>query len=275
MIEELVKTVKNMNQQGKETLGDLKPSMQKEIENSVDDIIEETEGEMNVKLDGVERSNAIQELHNTLQDLMSKLDKAEADIGKVNKEIETLHNTIDDKEEILDTLKKDDDVVSDEFEDDIPPEEAADKTFAKDDKPSDNSKVNIKVTNFSPTTAMEDTASEKRVIKHLERAIKDKLTKAGLDTGGRQIEVKFISTTLPTDVFGGDSSNKNDEDLSNDEAKQFQSMIYNLMFGNVEAYEDIDNQRKAERSYHFAINDFKVEDDETTTDEDMMDAKDI
>ena len=47
--------------------------------------------------------------------------------------------------------------------------------------------------------------------------------------GGRQIEVKFISTTLPTDVFGGDSSNKNDEDLSNDEAKQFQSMIYNLM----------------------------------------------
>ena len=28
---------------------------------------------------------------------MSKLDKAEAGIGKVNKEIETLHNTIDDK----------------------------------------------------------------------------------------------------------------------------------------------------------------------------------
>ena len=28
---------------------------------------------------------------------MSKLDKAEADIGKVNKEIETLHNTTDDK----------------------------------------------------------------------------------------------------------------------------------------------------------------------------------
>jgi len=244
-----------MNQQGKETLGDLKPSMQKEIENSVDDIIEETEGEMNVKLDGVERSNAIQELHNTLQDLMSKLDKAEADIGKVNKEIETLHNTIDDKEEILDTLKKDEDVVTDEFED-IPSEES-DKPIAKDDKAASDSKVNIKVTNFSPTTGLEDTASEKRVVKHLERAIKDKLTKAGLDTGGRQIEVKFISTTLPTDVFGGDSSNKNDEDLSNDEAKQFQSMIYNLMFGNVEAYEDIDNQRKTERSYHFALNDME------------------
>ena len=67
MIEELVKTVKNMNQHGKETLDELKPTLQKDIENSVDDIIEETEGEMNVKLDGVERSNAIQELHNTLQ----------------------------------------------------------------------------------------------------------------------------------------------------------------------------------------------------------------
>ena len=116
---------------------------------------------------------------------MSKLDKAEAgighSIGKVNKEIETLHNTIDDKEEILDTLKKDEDVITDEFED-IPSEES-DKPIAKDDKAASDSKVNIKVTNFSPTTGLEDTASEKRVVKHLERAIKDKLTKAGLDTG--------------------------------------------------------------------------------------------
>ena len=67
MIKELVKTVKNMDQQWKKTLGDLKRSMKKEIENSFDDIIEEAEGEMNVKLDGVERSNAIQDLHNTLQ----------------------------------------------------------------------------------------------------------------------------------------------------------------------------------------------------------------
>ena len=67
MIKELVKTVKNMDQQWKKTLGDLKRSMKKEIENSFDDIIEEAEGEMDVKLDGVERSNANQDLHNTLQ----------------------------------------------------------------------------------------------------------------------------------------------------------------------------------------------------------------
>ena len=81
--------------------------------------------------------------------------------------------------------------------------------------------------------------------------------------GGRQIEVKFISTTLPTDVFGGENSNGKDEDLSTDEAKQFQSMIYNLMFGNVEAYEDIDNQRKTERSYHFAVDSLESGDEDS------------
>ena len=30
-----------------------------------------------------------------------------------------------------------------------------------------------------------------------------------------------------------------------------------FQFGNVEAYEDIDNQRKTERSYHFALNDME------------------
>ena len=67
IIEELVKTVKNLNQNEKEALKELKSSLQKEVENSIEDIVEETEGEMNVKLDGLERSNAIQELHKTLQ----------------------------------------------------------------------------------------------------------------------------------------------------------------------------------------------------------------
>ena len=186
MIEELVKTVKKMNKNEKETLHELKSSLQKEIENSVDEIVEETEGEMNVKLDGVERSNAIQELHKTLQDLMSKLDKAEADIDKVNKEIEILHDTIDDKEEIIDTLKKDNNEEAAEinpFKDAIEDEDEDSKKIEEKEEKSSDSKVNIKVTNFSPTSATEDSASEKRVVKHLERAIKDKLTKAGLDTG--------------------------------------------------------------------------------------------
>ena len=37
-------------------------------------------------------------------------------------------------------------------------------------------------------------------------------------------------------------------------------MNFVFQFGNVEAYEDIDNQRKTERSYHFALNDMEDKD---------------
>ena len=79
---------------------------------------------------------------------------------------------------------------------------------------------------------LKDSPSEKRVIKHLERAIKDKLFKAGLDTGGRQIEVKFITTSIPSEVFGGKEDGGEgvtDESMTSEEARQFQGMIYNLM----------------------------------------------
>ena len=91
------------------------------------------------------------------------------------------------------------------------------------------------VTNFGAShgaTALKDSPSEKRVIKHLERAIKDKLFKAGLDTGGRQIEVKFITTSIPSEVFGGKEDGGEgvtDESMTSEEARQFQGMIYNLM----------------------------------------------
>ena len=78
---------------------------------------------------------------------------------------------------------------------------------------------------------MKDSPSEKRVIKHLERAIKNKLFKAGLDTGGRQIEVKFITTSIPSEVFGANENGGEgiEESMTSAEARQFQGMIYNLM----------------------------------------------
>merc|ERR1712083_1030280 len=137
-----------------------------------------------------------------------------------------------------------------------------------------DTKVNIKVTNFGASggaTALKDSPSEKRVIKHLERAIKNKLFKAGLDTGGRQIEVKFITTSIPSEVFGANENSGDgvDESMTSEEAKQFQGMIYNLMVGNQDAYEDIDNQRKTEKSYHFAASEFE----KTAVDE--TDANDV
>jgi hypothetical protein len=66
------------------------------------------------------------------------------------------------------------------------------------------------------------------------------LTKAGLDTGGRQIEVKLVTTTSlgGFDGFGGETDGKSlaaltgagaDKEISDEEQQQFQNMIYNLM----------------------------------------------
>ena len=205
MVKDILKDKTKTDIKDLKTWQELQKTLQKDLEESVDEIVKETEGEMNMKLDGLDRSKAIQELHNTLQDLMSKLDKAEAEIDKANKEIEQLHDEIDGKEELIDTLKKDTDeeaVEANPFADAIEDDEDSSKKIEEKETASSDSKVNIKVTNFSPTSATEDSASEKRVVKHLERAIKDKLTKAGLDTGkdtNKIIEFRnyFISTFIP------------------------------------------------------------------------------
>lgn len=273
MIQELVDTVKKMSKDEMDALSELKSTLQKNVQDSLEDIVDETEGEMNMKLDGIERHNAINELTSTFQELMSKLDKAEADINKVNEEIEQLHDTIDGKEEVIDTLKKgilDDD--NPENKNDHNPDKSTSQNTMKEETEEEedmDTKVNIKVTNFgaSSATALKDSPSEKRVIKHLERAIKNKLFKAGLDTGGRQIEVKFITTSIPSEVFGANEKGGDgiEESMTSEEARQFQGMIYNLMVGNQDAYEDIDNQRKTEKSYHFAASEFEKTADETDT----------
>merc|ERR1711963_627474 len=135
---------------------------------------------------------------------------------------------------------------------------------------------------------LENSDSEKRVVKHLESAIKEKLSQSGFDTGGRQIEVKVITATgLPfgkkskilgsksLNGAGGVSSllgealglaagdNANDDDEMNDleglgsqeEEKQLQNMMYNLMIGNQEGFNEIDNQRKSENNYRFSFDD--------------------
>ena len=75
IIQELVDTVKKMSKDEMDALYELKNTLKKNVQDSIEEIVEETEGEMNMKLDGMERHNAINELHSTFQELMSKLDK--------------------------------------------------------------------------------------------------------------------------------------------------------------------------------------------------------
>merc|ERR1712025_1393613 len=55
--------------------------------------------------------------------------------------------------------------------------------------------VKVSVTNMSP--GVEPDEDTEKVVRKLEDTIKDKLSKLGLDTGGRPIEVKLITTQIP------------------------------------------------------------------------------
>merc|ERR1712043_33262 len=61
--------------------------------------------------------------------------------------------------------------------------------------------------------------------------------------------------------MGGDDGDEEDEegltgagpDGSEEEEKQLQNMMFNLMMGNQDGFNDIDNQRKSENSYRFSL----------------------
>lgn len=221
--EELENEIKKLTASQKETWKKWRSEVKKEVEKSMEKMLEETQGEMNVKLDGLEKHFAFEELTKTLENLEEKLDKAEADIKRVNHEINKAQSVFDSeldlKRDGKKSVKKE---LRDEDFEDVAGEEPEDKGIEKDY----GDKLKVRVTNMSPkeaaVRALEDSPTESRVVKRLESMIKEKLTKSGLDTGGRQIEVKLVTTTMP---FG----NVDNEDLDGDEAQQFQHMVYNLM----------------------------------------------
>merc|ERR1719318_503806 len=87
--------------------------------------------------------------------------------------------------------------------------------------------------------SFDDEQSEKLVTK-LEGIIKNKLSRQGLAKNGRPIEVMLITTRLP------------EQGAENEDDMQLNSMFYNMMTGDVEGYEDINQVRKDEENYGFA-----------------------
>ena len=363
----------------------LKKMVKSKIEESIQDIIEETADEMNMELDGLERSKAVEELTMTFYEIMNKLDNVEASMEKVQQELSKTDEMILNGEKKLDAVKeflsreiekgnavKDlmGELLSHEIEkggekpgDDVKDEMSRtrenlekmknnlDKLSPKDQEEvtkilAQNEKVRIAQQNSNPkkfdipvtpaekeeakkfkeeqeaivkyitggnkesidknesppikvatatvnadsanVRGLENTDSERRVVKHLESAIKEKLSQSGFDTGGRQIEVKVITATgLPfgkkSKMFGAKSLNgangvssllgdalgfaagdneKDDDNIdgmddlgSEEEEKQLQNMMYNLMIGNQEGFNEIDNQRKSENNYRFSFDD--------------------
>lgn len=127
------------------------------------------------------------------------------------------------------------------------------KTTPFPDKATDGlDNLKVSVTNLSPGGASEvDAAQADKIVKKLEGTIREKLSKMGLDTGGRPIEVKLITTQVPEGLV-------EDGDASDD--PQMQGMFYNMMTGNQKGYEDINSQRKVETNYKFNWSEEMVDD---------------
>lgn len=100
----------------------------------------------------------------------------------------------------------------------------------------------------------------------LESALRDRLQKAGVSTGGRKIEVKII-----TAGYYDDDDSKGYSILSPEETKQFQNMIVTLLMGNQEAVQEIEKHERLEKNYNFVWSNDETETKEaatTTTEED-------
>merc|ERR1711915_572915 len=71
------------------------------------------------------------------------------------------------------------------------------------------------------------------------------------------IEIKLITTQIPDGLPQGEDG---------DEA-QMQGLLFNMMTGNIQGYDDITNQRLSENNYEFSWNQEMMEDlDKTITD---------
>jgi len=106
--------------------------------------------------------------------------------------------------------------------------------------------------------------SEKRVVRHLENSIKQKIANSGLEFGGRTIEVKVITAGPGSSLAGKGDMLLSDSSsgAQSDEEKQLQGMVYNLMVGNQQGYADIDNQMQMELNYKFSLDELAKDTDE-------------
>ena len=82
-----------------------------------------------------------------------------------------------------------------------------------------------------------DQAQAEKVVVKLEEVIKEAMSEHGIAEGGQIVEVKLITTNLP------DGLEKED--------MQLQNMLYTMMTGNVQGFEDIDNIRRDEENYNY------------------------
>ena len=199
-----------------------------EIRENFQDILKEVSEELDIPEGDVDKDEAMAAMSQTLDQLMNKLSGAGEKLEHVQKTVDNLKKLSDNKEATDDlvslkrdnkqSVKKDlsrmeEPEEDDEEEDDL--DDFADEVIeqavnvlgkaeeevaqlekeVKEMAVSKDDMVKVSVTNMSP--GVEPDEDTEKVVRKLEDTIKDKLSKLGLDTGGRPIEVKLITTQIP------------------------------------------------------------------------------
>ncbi|GFQ90791.1 OS-9-like protein [Trichonephila clavata] len=218
------------------------------LQKHFDALLNEAEGKVpKITLDDKEVS--YKKLTSTLNTLLRKLDNAEKDVVQATKELNKAKTAITETSEEIDNKKKISKDESNEIFESLATEEgllAHDGTLPKNFEDND---IQVRVRKLSrrPHAVEEDEPSSELELsqrRRLEQAVKEKLERSGLDTQGRKIEVKIITTGYFDQEEGEDFQTLSDEDTS-----QFQNMIMALLTGQQEAVHEIERQKKLEENY--------------------------
>nr|XP_042909766.1 protein OS-9 isoform X3 [Parasteatoda tepidariorum] len=215
------------------------------IQEFFDNVINEAVEDENSELTEEDKNDAYVKLTTTLNTLLKKLDKAEKDVVEatknLNKEITSIsESTTDDKE--AESVKKKNSDNEGEEESDVKIGSLLDKANVENDE------FQVRIRRLDRANSNGKLYEIDRVQqKKLEQAIKEKLEKYGVNTGGRRIEVKIIKAGY----YGSH--------LTDTEASQFENMITALLTGEQEAIQEMERNKKLEENYKFI---WKNENDE-------------
>jgi len=285
---EFLDEISELSEDNLETAAKFKDVVKDDIRAKFKDILKEVSEELDIPDGDVDKDEAMAEMSQTLDRLMTKIagtgkaidrvqknvddlkeiaaDKAvtdkmslkrdnkrsvKKDLSQKEEEIEDYEDIEDldeDLEEDIDGLEEAEDLL-DQAEAELSALEKEMKDLESTGKKEAGDNVKVSVTNMSPGVETDEKTGE--IMKKLEDNIKDKLSKLGLDTGGRPIEIKLITTQIPDGLPEGEGVE--------DEA-QMQGLIFNIMTGNIQGYEDINKQRALESNYQFTWNQNLIED---------------
>ncbi|GFS54566.1 protein OS-9 [Trichonephila clavipes] len=226
-----------------EKLASVKSTIEKQFEEMLNDVEDKTP-----KIPVEDKEVSVQKLTSSLNSLLRKLDHAGKDVDQVSTELKKAKTAITETSEEIDKKKK----ISKDESNDIFETLATEEALLADDgalaKNFEDNDIQVRVRKLSRKShALEHEQTSELELsqkRRLEQAVKEKLEKAGLDTQGRKIEVKIITTGYFDHEDGEDFQTLSDEDTN-----QFQNMIMALLTGQQEAVHEMERQKKLEENY--------------------------